>query len=96
MLNFCGLYSYINELFDAADLQGDSLTFGTGANVLIFGVSEIIWGLKFQCLKCAICDLKFLEGEIIWGLTFLVSHCPSHFLSIKLFLETGQLIIWGL
>ena len=37
-----------------------------GANVLIFGVGEIIWGLKFQCPKCAICSLKFWEGEIIW------------------------------
>ena len=27
---------------------------------------------------------------------FLVCHCPSHFLSVKLFFETGQLIIWGL
>ena len=74
----------------------DSLTFGTGAKVLIFGVGEIIWGLKFQCPKCAICGLKVRESEIIWGLIFLVSHCPSHFLSIKLFLETGQLIIGGL
>ena len=76
--------------------RGDSLTFRTGAIVLIFGIGEIFWGLKFQCPKCTICGLKFWEGEIIWGLVFLVSLCPNHFLSIKLFLETGQLIIWGL
>ena len=46
--------------------------------------------------KSKICGLKFWEGEITWSLIFLVAHCPSHFLSIKLFLETGQLIIWGL
>ena len=73
-----------------------SLTSGKCANVLIFGVGEIIWGLKFQSPKCGICGLKFWEGEIIWGLILLVSHCPSHFLSVKLFLKTGQLIIWGL
>ena len=71
-----------------------------GANVLIWGlqfvVGQIIWGLKFRGPKCAICGLKFGVREIIWGLIFLVSHCPSHFLSIKLFFETGQLIIWGL
>ena len=61
--------------------------------MLIFGAGEIIWGLKFQSPKCAVCGLKFWEGESIWGLIFLVSHCPSHFLSIKLFLEIGQLII---
>ena len=54
---------------------GGSLTFGTGANVLIFGVGKIILGLKFQCPKCAICGLKFWEGEIIWGLIFLVFYC---------------------
>ena len=74
----------------------DSFIFGMGANVLIFGVGEIMWDLKFQCPKCAISGLKVWEGKIIWGLIFLVTHCPSHFLSIKLFLETGQLIIWGL
>ena len=77
-------------------MQLISLTFGKGANVLIFGVGEIIFGLKFQCPKCGTCGLKFWEGEIIWGLILLVSHCPSHFLSVKLFLKTGQLIIWGL
>ena len=61
-----------------------------------FEVGEIIWDLKFQGPKCAICGLKSGEGEIIWDLIFLVSHCPSHFLSIKLLLETGQLITWGL
>ena len=78
--------------------RGDSLTFGTSANVLIVEVGEFIWGPKFQCPKYATCGLKFWEGEIIWGLIFPVSHCPSHFLSIKLFLflEAGQLIIWDL
>ena len=63
---------------------------------LQFGVGEILWGLKFQGPKCAIFGLKFGVGEIIWGLIFPVCHCPSHFLSIKFFFETGQLIIWGL
>ena len=70
------------------------------ANVLIwdlqFGVSGIIWGLKFQGPKCAICGLKVRVGEIIWGPTFLVCHCPSHSLGVKFFCGTGQLIIWGL
>ena len=39
------------------------------ANVLIwglqFGLSEIIWSLKFRGPKCAICDLKFGVGELI-------------------------------
>ena len=39
---------------------------------------------------------KFGVGEIIWGLIFLVCHCPSHFLSIKFFFETGQLFIWDI
>ena len=63
---------------------------------LQFGGSEIIWGLKFRGPKCAVCGLKFGVGEIIWGLLFLVCHCPIHFISVKLFFETGQLIIWGL
>ena len=41
-----------------------------GADVLIWGLQfwggEIIWGLKFQGLKCPICGLKFGVGEIIW------------------------------
>ena len=52
---------------------GNYLTFGTGANALI-GVGEIIWCLKFRCLRCAICDLKNGVGEIIWDLRFLVYH----------------------
>ena len=36
----------------------------------------------------------FGVGEIILGLIFLLCHYPGHFLSIKLLLETGQLIIW--
>ena len=39
----------------------------------LFGVGEIIWGLKFRGPKCAICGLKFAVGQIIWGLIFLVS-----------------------
>ena len=72
------------------------MTFGTGVLICLFGVAEIVWGLKFQGPRCAICGLKFWEGKIIWGLIFLVCHYPSHFLGIKLFLETGQLIIWDL
>ena len=79
---------------------GDSLTFGTGVlNVLIwglpFGIGEIIWGLKFRGPKYAICGLKFGVGKITWSPIFLLCHCLSHFLSIKLVFETGQLIIWG-
>ena len=48
--------------------QGGGELFEGGDNVLIwslqFGLSEIVWGLKFQGPKCAICDLKFREGEI--------------------------------
>ena len=63
---------------------------------LQFWIGEIIWGLKFQGPKCAICGLKFEVGEIIGGLILLICHCPSHFLGIKIFFETRQLIIWGL
>ena len=63
---------------------------------LQFGVFKIIWGLKIRGPRCAICGLKYGVGEIIWGLIFLFCHCPSHFLGDKLFLKTGQLIIWGL
>ena len=52
---------------------GNSLTFGTGVLMCLFGVGEIIWGLKFRGPKCAICGLKFAVGQIIWGLIFLVS-----------------------
>ena len=75
-----------------------------GANVLIFGglqfaVGEIIWGLKFQSSQ-----MRYLWSEILGRRDYLgsdiscisLSNSPSHFLSIKLFLETGQLIIWGL
>ena len=74
-----------------ADLgRGDSLTFGTGVLMRLFGVciwntAKLFGGLKFQSPKCATCSLKFEVGEIIWGLIFLVCHCPSHFLSIKFF-----------
>ena len=51
---------------------GDSVTFGTGVlmylfgvcNLKLFGVGGIIWGLKFRGPKCAICGLKFGAGEI--------------------------------
>ena len=51
----------------------------------LFGVGQIIWGLKFRGPKCAICDLKFVVGKIIWGLIFLICHCPSHFLVSSFF-----------
>ena len=62
--------------------------------MLLFGVCNS-WKAKymFKVPKCAICGLKFWESKIIWGLIFLVSRCPRNFLYIKLFLETGQLII---
>ena len=52
--------------------EGNSLTFGTGVLMCLFGVGEIIWSLKFRGPKCAICGLKFAVGQIIWGLIFLV------------------------
>ena len=52
---------------------GNSLTFGTGVLICLFGVGEIIWGLKFRGPKCAICGLKFAVSQIIWSLIFLVS-----------------------
>ena len=52
---------------------GNYLTFGMGVLMCLFGVGEIIWGLKFRGPKCAICGLKFAVGQIIWGLIFLVS-----------------------
>ena len=63
---------------------GGLLDFSNGVLMCLFGAGEIIWGLKFRGPKCAICGLKFGVGEIIWGTIFLVSHCPMHFLSIKL------------
>ena len=51
----------------------------------------LIWGLPFGVGE-VICGV----GEITWSVIFLVCHCPSHFLSVKFFFETGQLIIWGL
>ena len=63
---------------------------------LPFEVGEILWGLKFGGLKCAICGLKFGVGEIIWGLIFLVCHYPSHFLCNKFVFKTGRLIFCGL
>ena len=64
----------------------------------LFGVGEIIWGLKFRGPKCAICGLKFRIGEIIWVLIFLVCHCSivQAIFLVSNFFETGQLIIWGL
>ena len=66
---------------------------------LQFGEGKLIFILKFQGTKSAICGLKYGVGEIIWGLIFLVCHCPSHFLSIKFWLfgvfEKVDLIIWG-
>ena len=59
-------------------------------------VGEIIWGLKFKSSQMCHLWSGILGRRDYLGLIFLVSHCPSHFLSIKLFLETGQLIIWGL
>ena len=50
----------------AAQGGGDSLTFGTGVLMCLFGVGKIIWGLKFRGPKCAICDLNFGTGKIIW------------------------------
>ena len=60
---------------------GDYLTLGMGVLMCLFGSAV----RKFRGLKCATCGLKFGEGKIIWGLVFLVCHCPSHFLSIKVF-----------
>ena len=48
------------------------------------GSNVLIWGLQFGV------------GKIIWDLISLVCHYPSHFPRIKLFFETGQLIILGL
>ena len=44
-------------------------------------------GSEFPCPKSPVCGLTFGVGEIIWGLIFLVCHCPSHFLSIKVYFE---------
>ena len=74
---------------------GDSLTFGTGVLMCLFGVLNF-GVLNFEVQNDTICGLKFGVGEIILDLIFLVYHCPSHFLSIKFFFETGQLIICGL
>ena len=60
-------------------------TFGTGVLTWLFGVCEIISGLKFRGPKCAICGLKFWQSEIIWGLIFLECRCPSHFLVSSFF-----------
>ena len=53
-----------------------------------------MWGLRFRGPKCAIWGQKFRVGEMIWGLIFLVCDCQCHFLNIKFFFATRQLIIW--
>ena len=62
---------------------GDSLTFGMGVLMCLFGVGEIIWGLKIRP-KSAICCLKFRVGEIIWGVIFLLCHFLVSSFSSKL------------
>ena len=49
---------------------GDSVTFGTGVLMCLFGVGEIIWGLKFWGHKCATCGLKCGVGEVFWAWYF--------------------------
>ena len=78
--------------------EGDALTFRTGSLMCLFGVFNLgqaifLGSEMLRCLMCYISGLKFGVGEIIWSLIFLVCHCPSHFLSIKFFFVTGQLII---
>ena len=53
-------------------------------------------GEDSSTFRTGVLMFSFGVGEIIWGLIFLVCHCPSHFLSIKVYFRTGQLIIWGL
>ena len=64
--------------------------------MLIWGRRIFLEGLKFRGSKSAVCGLKFRVDEIILGLIFLVCHCPNHFLSMKVYFGTGQLIVWGL
>ena len=84
------------EITTVTPQGGDLLDFWYRVLMCLFGVGEIIWGLKLEVSKCAIRGLKCGVGKIIWGLIFLVCHCPNHFLTIKFFFETGRQIIWDI
>ena len=97
--HFYGLYFHCIVFGGTGDGGRDSLTFGTGVLMCLFGICNLGWAKFVEVWNLEVPDV--LSVVWIWGRRdylwsdILVCSCSSHFLSIKFFFSKLDGMLFG-